>query len=55
MEDEILGFQFKTVCETNSPKSQIPEVRTFCVKGKARLSWNTAALKFTEVVICKCS
>ena len=33
---------------------EIPEVKAFHLKGKARLSWNTAALEFTEVVICRC-
>ena len=33
---------------------KIAEVKTFHLKGKARLSWNTAALEFTEKVICRC-
>ena len=33
---------------------EIPEVKAFHLKGKARLSWNTAALEFTEVVVCRC-
>ena len=33
---------------------EIPEVKAFHLKGKARLSWNTAALLFTEIVVCRC-
>ena len=33
---------------------EIPEIKAFHLKGKARLSWNTAALEFTEVVVCRC-
>ena len=33
---------------------EIPEVKAFHLKGKARLSWNTAALEFTEVVVYRC-
>ena len=33
---------------------EIPEVKAFHLKGKAILSWNTAALEFTEVVVCRC-
>ena len=33
---------------------EIPEVKAFHLKGKARLSWNTAALQFTEIVVCRC-
>ena len=33
---------------------EVPEVKAFHLKGKARLSWNTAALEFTEVVVCRC-
>ena len=33
---------------------EIPEVKAIHLKGKARLSWNTAALEFTEVVVCRC-
>ena len=29
----------------------LAEVKTFCLKGKARLSWNSAALEFTEAVV----
>ena len=32
---------------------EIPEVKGFHLNGKARLSWNTAALQFTEVVVCR--
>ena len=32
---------------------EIPEVKAIHLKGKARLSWNTAALEFTEVVVCR--
>ena len=32
---------------------KIPEVKAIHLKGKARLSWNTAALEFTEVVVCR--
>ena len=35
-------------------RHEIPEVKAFHLKGKARLSWNTAALEFTEVVVCIC-
>ena len=34
--------------------NEIPEVKAIHLKGKARLSWNTAALEFTEVVVCRC-
>ena len=30
---------------------KIPEVKAFHLKGKARPSWNTAALEFTEAVV----
>ena len=54
MEDKIIGFQFKPVSAKPTPPSyKIPEVKTFCLKGKARLSWNTAALRFTEAVVCR--
>ena len=33
---------------------EIPEIKAFHLKGKARLSWNTAALQFTEIVVCRC-
>ena len=33
---------------------EVPEVKAFHLKGKARLSWNTAALEFTEVVVYRC-
>ena len=33
---------------------KIPKVKAFHLKGKAILSWNTAALEFTEVVVCRC-
>ena len=33
---------------------EIPEVKTLHLKGKARLSCNTAALEFKEVVFCRC-
>ena len=33
---------------------EIPEVKALHLKGKAILSWNTAALEFTEVVVCRC-
>ena len=33
---------------------EIPEVKAFHLKDKARLSWNTVALEFTEVVVCRC-
>ena len=33
---------------------EIPEVQAFHLKGKARLSWNSDALEFTEVVVCRC-
>ena len=32
---------------------EIPEVKAFFLKGKARPSWNTAALEFTEAVVCR--
>ena len=33
---------------------EIPEVKAFHLKGKARLSSNTAALEFTEAVVHRC-
>ena len=33
---------------------EIPEVTAFHLKGKARLSRNTAALEFSEVVVPRC-
>ena len=33
---------------------EVPEFKTFHLKGKARLSWNTAALEFTEAVVRRC-
>ena len=33
---------------------EIPEIKAFHLKGKPRLSWNTAALEFTEVVVYRC-
>ena len=54
MVDKNLGFQFKTVPAKPTRQSQIPKVKTFCLKGKARLSWNTAALEFTEAVVRRC-
>ena len=33
---------------------EIPEVKAFHLKGKARLSWNTAAMEFTEAVVRRC-
>ena len=33
---------------------EIPEVKAFHLKGKARPSWNTTALEFTEAVVCRC-
>ena len=33
---------------------EVPEVKAFHLKGKARLSWNTAALEFTEAAVCRC-
>ena len=33
---------------------EVPEVKAFHLKGKARLSWNTAALEFTELVLFRC-
>ena len=33
---------------------EIPEVKAFHLKGKARPSWNAAALEFTKVVVCRC-
>ena len=41
------------VCWTNLPKLQIPEVKAFCLKDKARLSWNMAILEFTKAVVCR--
>ena len=38
---------------TNSSKLQIPEVKAFRLKGKARLSWNTTVLEFAEAVVCR--
>ena len=32
----------------------IPKVKAFHFKGKARLSWNTTTLEFTEAVVCRC-
>ena len=34
--------------------NEIPEVKAIHLKSKARLSWNTAALEFKEVVVCRC-
>ena len=52
MEDKILGFQFKTVsAKPTRPSYKFQKLRHFVLKGKARLSWNTAALEFTEAVI----
>ena len=33
---------------------EVPKVKAFHLKGKARLSWNTAALEFTELVLFRC-
>ena len=33
---------------------EIPHVKAFHLKGKARLSWNTAAQEFKEAVIQRC-
>ena len=38
------------LCQLNSPKLQIPEIKAFRFKGKTRLSWNTAAQEFAEAV-----
>ena len=59
MKDKILGFHFEpvsdqlTVSDQPVSKLKIPEVRAFRL-GKARLSWNTAALEFTETVVRRC-
>ena len=54
MEDKSHGFQFEPV-----PLNQLAQVADFRsqevrLKRKARLSWNTAALEFTEAVVCRC-
>ena len=46
---EKMPIRLKCVC-----CHEIPEVKAFHVKGKARLSWNTAALEFTEAAVCRC-
>ena len=33
---------------------EMPEVKAFHLRDKARLSWNTAALEFTGLVVCRC-
>ena len=35
--------------------NEILEVKAFHFKGKARVSWNTASLEFTEAVFQRCS
>ena len=55
MEDKILGFQFKTVSAKPTHQShKLQKLRHFVLKGKARLSWNTVALEFTEAVVHRC-
>ena len=54
MEDKVHGFPFEPV-----PLNQLTQVtnsRSWKVrlKDKARLSWNTAALEFTEAVVRTC-
>ena len=58
MEDKILGFQYEPV--SAKPTYQVSEVKAFCLKGKTRLSWNTAAVdlqkrSFAGVFQNKCS
>ena len=53
MEDKIFGFQFEPVSAKPirpSYKSQ----KAFRLKDKARLSWNTVVLEFTEAVVRRC-
>ena len=52
MEGKILGFQFKPV--SAKPNRPSYKFETFCLKDKARLPWNVAALEFTEAVVRRC-
>ena len=41
-------------CNCQNCCHEIPEVKAFHLKGKARLSWNTADLEFTEAIVRRC-
>ena len=54
MEDKISASNLN-LCPLNQlAKLQIQEVKAFRLKRKARLSWNMAALEFTEAVVHRC-